>query len=75
MTMRPPHEYVPARSLLFAPTGSAPPEVRLEALQAVLEGVPTGRYDDQVISWLSNQDDPTVKALLGLMWRCRETPL
>ena len=75
MTMRPPHEYVPARSLLFAPPGSAPPEVRLEAIKAVLQGIPTGAYDDQVITWLSNQDDPTAKALLGLMWRCRETPL
>jgi hypothetical protein len=73
--MRPPHEYVPARSLLFAPQGSAPPEVRLEAFKAVLQGIPTGSYDDQVITWLSNQDDPTAKVLLGLLWRCRETPL
>jgi hypothetical protein len=75
MTMRPPHEYIPTRSLIFAPPGSAPPAVRLEAFKAVLEGMPTGAYDDQVITWLSNQDDPTVKTILSLMWRCRETSL
>lgn len=71
--MPPPHSYIPAHSLIFAPSGSAPPEVRLEAFKAVLDGVPTGAYDEQVITWLSSQDDPTAKALLALMWRCRET--
>lgn len=75
MTMRPPHDYIPARSPIFAPQGSAPPAVRLEAFKAVLEGVPTGAFDDQVITWLSGQDDPTAKTLLSLMWRCRETGL
>jgi hypothetical protein len=68
MTMQPPHEYIPARSPIFAP-----PAVRLEAVKAVLDGVPTGAYDEQVMTWLSNQSDPNVKTLLSLMWRCRET--
>ena len=73
MTMPPPHEYIPARPVLFAPQGSAPPAVRMEAFKAVLEGVPTGAYDDRVITWLCNQDDPTVKTVVSLLWRCRET--
>jgi hypothetical protein len=73
MTMRPPHDYIPAHSPIFAPPGSAPPAVRLEAFKAVLEGVPTGAFDDQVIAWLADQNDPTAKTLLSLMWRCRET--
>ena len=73
MTMKPPHAYIPAHSPIFAPPGSASPAVRLEAFKAVLDGVPTGVYDDQVITWLSEQDDPTAKTLLSLLWRCRET--
>jgi hypothetical protein len=73
--MRPPHEYVPARSPIFAPPGSGSPAVRMEAFQAVLEGIPTGAYDEQVISWLCDQDDPTAKTILSLLWRCRETGL
>jgi hypothetical protein len=73
MIMRPPHEYIPVRSSIFAPPGSAPPAVRLEAFRAVLEGIPTGAYDDQVIAWLCDQDDPTAKTVASLMWRCRET--
>ena len=75
MTMPPPHEYIPARSLVFAPQGSASPAVRMEAFKAVLEGIPTGAYDDRVITWLCNQDDPTAKTIASLMWRCRETGL
>jgi hypothetical protein len=71
--MPPPHQYVPAHSPIFAPPGSAPQAVRLEAVKAVLDGVPTGAYDEQVMTWLSTQSDPTVKTLLSLMWRCRET--
>ena len=31
-----------------------------------------GTYD-RVITWLCNQDDPTVKTVVSLLWRCRET--
>jgi len=47
----------------------------MEAFKAVLEGIPTGAYDDRVITWLCNQDDPTAKTVVSLMWRCRETGL
>ncbi len=71
--MPPPHEYIPVRASTFAPQGSAPPAVRMEAFKAVLEGIPTGAYDERVITWLCDQDDPTVKTVVSLMWRCRVT--
>jgi hypothetical protein len=73
MTMRPPHDYIPIRSSTFAPPGTASPAVRMEAFKAALEGIPTGAYDDRVIAWLCEQDDPTAKTVVSLMWRCRET--
>ena len=73
--MAPPHAYIPPRSIVFAPPGSGSPAVRMEAFKAVLEGVPTGAYDDKVITWLCSLDDPTAKTVVSLMWRCRETGL
>jgi hypothetical protein len=67
----PPHAYIPAGPVETAPyLGYCPPEVRLEAFGAVLEGVETGAYDAQIVNWLAGWDDPTCRAIASLMWRC-----
>lgn len=68
----PPHAYVPAGPVEAAPLGGCcPPEIRLEAFAAVLEGVETGAYDRRIVAWLAQLDDPTCRTIASLMWRCR----
>jgi hypothetical protein len=68
----PPHAYIPAGPVEAAPPeGFCPPQVRQEAFSAVLEGVETGAYDTQIVTWLAGWDDPTCRTLASLMWRCR----
>ena len=68
----PPHAYIPAGPVEAAPyEGYCPPEVRQEALSAVLEGVELGAYDMQIVNWLTGWDDPTCRTIASLMWRCR----
>jgi hypothetical protein len=68
----PPHVYIPAGPVEAAPyLGHCPPEVRQEALTAVLEGVEMGAYDRRIIAWLIGWDDPTCRTIASLMWRCR----
>jgi hypothetical protein len=70
----PPHAYVPAGPVEAAPLGGyCPPEIRLEAFAAVLEGVETGAYDRRIVAWLAQLDDPTCRTIASLMWRCRVT--
>lgn len=69
----PPHAYVPAGPIEAAPLGGyCPPEIRLEAFAAVLEGVETGgAYDRRIVAWLAQLDDSTCRTIASLMWRCR----
>lgn len=72
MTDQPPHGYIPADPLDESPPGGFQPrEVREEALAAVLAGVPLGDYDQRVIDWLCNLDDPTARTIGSLLWRER----
>jgi len=67
-----PHEYIPSGPADTAPPGGyCPPEVRLEAFTAALEGVETGAYDRQVVTWLTQLDDITCRTIASLLWRCR----
>ena len=43
-------------------------------IAAVLDGVETGDYDNEVIAWLANLDDTTCRVVTSLMWRCRQAP-
>jgi hypothetical protein len=68
----PPHAYIPAGPVEAEPyEGYCPPDVRREAFSAILEGVETGAYDTQIVTWLTGWDDPTCRTIASLMWRCR----
>jgi hypothetical protein len=51
------------------------PDVRLDVLAAVLDDVETAPYDDKVLGWLAEQDDPTYRTVASLLWRCRKAGL
>jgi hypothetical protein len=51
------------------------PDVRLDVLFAVLDGVETAPYDDKVLGWLAEQDDPIYRTVASLLWRCRKAGL
>ena len=73
MTAAPPHEYIPAGPLFTEPPGGfEPAKVHFAAFAAVLDGVETGDYDNEVIAWLANLDDTTCRVVTSLMWRCRQ---
>ena len=75
MTAAPPHEYIPAGPLFTEPPGGfQPAKVHFAAFAAVLDGVETGDYDNEVIAWLANLDDTTCRVVTSLMWRCRRRP-
>jgi hypothetical protein len=64
--------YLPDEPLDAEPSGSPePPDVRLDVLAAVLDGVETAPYDDKVLGWLAGLDDPTYRTVASLLWRCR----
>lgn len=66
------HDYVPAGPVEAAPlAGYCRPEIRREAFAAVLEGVELGAYDERMIAWLADWDDPTCRTIASLTWRCR----
>lgn len=70
--MEPPRDYVPAGPVESPPyLGCCRPEVRREALAAVLEGVGLGAYDERMLDWLAGWDDPTCRTIASIMWRCR----
>lgn len=74
--MTPPHDYVPPGPLDRAPRGPfQEPRVRLEALAAVLASVGLGAYDQRLITWLTDLDDPTCQGFASIMWRCRQAGL
>jgi hypothetical protein len=47
------------------------PDIRLDVLFTVLDGVETSPFDDKVLGWLAEQDDPTYRTVASLLWRCR----
>jgi hypothetical protein len=57
------------------PDSPEPPDVRLDVLAAVLDGVETAPYDDKVLGWLAGLDDPTYRTVASLLWRCRQAGL
>jgi len=66
------HPYIPDGPVETAPyLGYCQPETRQAAFAAVLQGVPMGAYDTQIINWLVGWDDPTCRTIASLMWRCR----
>lgn len=69
-------EHLSDRPLDAEPPGRAEsPDVRLDVLAAVLDGVETAPYDDKVLGWLAEQDDPTYRTVASLLWRCRKAGL
>jgi hypothetical protein len=67
------HEYIPAGPLFTEPPGGfESAKVHFAAFAAVLDGVETGDYDNEVIAWLANLDDTTCRVVTSLMWRCRQ---
>ena len=71
-----PHEYIPPGPIEVAPyEGYREPEVRREALAAVLQGVPMGAYDRRIVDWLAGWDDTTCRTIASLMYRCRQAEL
>ena len=64
--------YLPDGPIDAEPPGRPePPDVRLDVLAAVLDGVETAPYDDKVLGWLAGLDDPTYRTVASLLWRCR----
>ena len=73
MTAIPPHAYIPAGPLKDEPPGGFEPvRVHFAAFAAVLDGVETGDYDNEVIAWLAHVDDATCRTVTSLLWRCRQ---
>lgn len=67
-----PHPYVPVAPLEKRPSGEYQPvEVRREAFAAVLDGIPLGAYDERILGWLADLDDPPCQTIASVMWRCR----
>jgi hypothetical protein len=67
-----PCAYIPMGPVQCAPLGSfRSPQERQEAFAAALEGIELGAYDERMIRWLTQQDDPTCRTIASLMWRCR----
>ena len=70
--MTTPHDYVPAGPVETAPlVGYCRPEIRRKAFAAVLEGGELGAYDERIILWLADWDDPTCRTVASQLWRCR----
>lgn len=68
----PPHAYIPVGPVQCTPLGSfRSPQERREAFAAALEGVELGAYDERMIEWLTQLDDPTCRTIASLIWRCR----
>jgi hypothetical protein len=68
--------HLPDGPIEAEPPGSPePPDVRLDVLAAVLDGVETAPYDDKVLGWLAGLDDPTYRTVASLLWRCRQAGL
>jgi hypothetical protein len=66
-------EYIPTGPLEAEPPGHPePPDFRLDVLAAVLDGVELAPYDDKILGWLAEQDDPTYRTVTSLLWRCRQ---
>jgi hypothetical protein len=64
--------YAPPGPLDAAPAGPfTPPADRRKALLAVLAGVDLGAYDDRIIGWLCDLDDPTCRTVVSLIRRAR----
>ena len=69
---KPPDEYVPPGPLETAPAGGfRQPGEREAAFAAVLDGVPLGAHDRNVLGWLVHLDDQTCRTIASVMWRCR----
>jgi hypothetical protein len=68
-----PTGYAPAGPITESPSGGfAERNVREEAITAALAGVELGAYDERVIAWLLNGDDPTLRTVVSLIWRARQ---
>jgi hypothetical protein len=68
-----PTGYAPAGPIHTVPPGPfAGRKVREAAVTAALAGVELGLYDHKIIDWLLDLDDPTVRTVVGLIWRARE---
>lgn len=64
--------YVTPQILDDAPPGGfEQPDVRIDALEAALVGVPLGVYDERIIHWAIAWDDPTGRTIVSLLWRAR----
>jgi hypothetical protein len=45
---------------------------RKTALQATLDGVQLGAYDERILHWLAGWEIPTVATVVSLLWRVRQ---
>ena len=66
-----PDPYVPAGPVEQSPVAFRPAE-RREALGHVLRGVQLGDWDRQIIDWLLNWDDSTIRTICSLIERARQ---
>jgi hypothetical protein len=68
-----PTGYAPDGPLDSAPAGPfADPAERRAAFRSALVGVNLGEYDNRIIGWLCNLDDPTCRTVVSLILRARE---
>jgi hypothetical protein len=66
-------EYAPAGPIQTSPAAPfTEPDIRLNALITALRHVKLGSYDEEVLVWLSNLDDPTCRTIVSLILRARE---
>lgn len=75
MTGIPRWQGTPREPIEHAPFGYRSRPERREQLHRALHGVTLGAYDERIIDWLSDCDDPTVTTIASLIIRARETPV
>jgi hypothetical protein len=64
--------YAPPGPLDLPPGGGFVSKTgRLAALHDALDGVPLGRHEERILTWLAGWDDETVRTVVSLIMRAR----